>query len=172
MVFDPDLATEAPAERQHAVAEFLALLVVHELVGELVLEGAEAPERGAAALGAENAHCENMLAHLAPDLVVGAAAGLGGIVHAVDALAGAAGDQVDVRAAALYVSSALVVERQRAKFAGGWVRECAILSGVHSLSSKPFCGPGPGGCILAGPFRFAPSIIRVMSANVKTFLDI
>jgi hypothetical protein len=115
---DRDLAGKPPAEGQHPVAEPLTLLVVDELMGELVLEGGKAPERGAATLGAKDAHGENMLADHAPDLVVGAAAGLGGIVNAVDALSGAAGDQVDVRGDALYVSPALVVELERAKFAG------------------------------------------------------
>jgi hypothetical protein len=85
--------------------ELLALLVRHQFVGELVLEGGEAPECGATALGAEDAHCEDVLADLAPDLVVGAAAGLGAVVHAVDALAGAARHEVDIWGYALYASA-------------------------------------------------------------------
>jgi hypothetical protein len=57
-----DLAREATAELEHPIPELLALLVVHELVGELVLEGSEAPERGAAALGDGDPHREKMLA--------------------------------------------------------------------------------------------------------------
>jgi hypothetical protein len=41
------LAAETPAEGQHAVAELLALLVVHELVGEALLEAGEAHLLGA-----------------------------------------------------------------------------------------------------------------------------
>ena len=36
------------------------------------------------------------------------------------------------------------VVRLRRLVVAGWVRGCARLFGVHSLSSKPFCGPGPG----------------------------
>jgi hypothetical protein len=38
---DDDLAAETPAECQHAVPEFLALLVVHELARETLLEQAK-----------------------------------------------------------------------------------------------------------------------------------
>jgi hypothetical protein len=111
---DDDLADETPAEGDNAVSELLALLVGHELVSETVLEGIEATERGAAPLCVGYPHGEDVLARLTPELVVRAAAGLGGVVHAVGAWAGAARDQVDARGDALYLVAALLEETEGA----------------------------------------------------------
>jgi transcriptional regulator with XRE-family HTH domain len=158
-VLDPDLAGEASAKAEHAVAEPLTLVVVHLLMVQLVLEGGEAPECGASPLGAEDAHGENVFTGpLWVVGVVGAGAGFLAVVDTVDALSGAARHEVDIWGYALYVSPVVAVELEGASLAGGWVRGCAservavwrYPGGVHS---EP---PSSVGRVRAGTSRAGP----------------
>jgi hypothetical protein len=69
--------------------------------------------------------------------------------HAVLELASFLNAEVRVTQIILQALEARIVDLKKVVRLGwllvaGWVRGCARLYGVHSLSSKPFCGPGPG----------------------------
>jgi hypothetical protein len=112
------LEAELAAEAKHAVSELLALLVGQDLMREVLLEAGKSPEAGTAPLGSEDPHGEDVLANLAPHLVIGAAAGLRLIVHAVCSWPRARGHEVHVGGDTLYVAPVLAVELEGTLGAG------------------------------------------------------
>jgi hypothetical protein len=67
--------------------------------------------------------------------------------------------QIILQALQARVVSLKVVRLRQLLLFGGWVRGCARIFGVHSLSSKPFCGPAAGRCELRGGVSIYTTIL-------------
>jgi hypothetical protein len=155
------LESETPAETEYTVVELLALLVRHQFVRELVLEGGEVAECGAAALGDGDPHGEDVLASEAAAVkleVRARALFTSSIEHVIGAQTVGRGHAVDVGAQARDVVAAVAVELEGPLGAGvgGNFREgFPYYRGVHSLLI-PSVGRPPGGPNSAAAFLFTP----------------
>jgi len=114
---------ETPTEAEHVVLELLALLVLgEEFMTVALLEGSETAGGGAASLSPEDAHGEDVLAR--PLRMVGMVRAVtrldvAAVGDSIEAVARAAGDQIEVLAHAPYVVTSGAVELEGALGAGG-----------------------------------------------------